>query len=101
ELAKFPVATAFNAHDVLPEDHPCYVGRPGTVGDRGGNFAVQNADVVLILGCRLNVRQISYNWENFARNVVKIMVDIDPAELEKPTLKIERPVLADLKAFIP
>ena len=101
DLAKFPVATAFNAHDVLPEDHPCYVGRLGTVGDRGGNFAVQNADVVLILGCRLSIRQISYNWENFAPNAVKIMVDTDLAELEKPTLKIERPVLADLKTFIP
>jgi acetolactate synthase-1/2/3 large subunit len=100
-LTKFPVATAFNAHDVLPEDHPAYVGRPGTVGDRAGNFAVQNADVVLILGCRLNIRQISYNWENFAPDAVKIMVDIDPAELTKPTLEIETPVLADLKVFIP
>ena len=101
ELTKFPVATAFNAHDVLPDEHPAYVGRPGTVGDRAGNFAVQNADVVLILGCRLNIRQISYNWENFAPDAVKIMVDIDPAELAKPTLKIQKPVLADLKAFIP
>ncbi|MCB5943651.1 thiamine pyrophosphate-binding protein [Acidocella sp. KAb 2-4] len=101
ELTKFPVATAFNAHDVLPDEHPAYVGRPGTVGDRAGNFAVQNADVVLILGCRLNIRQISYNWENFAPDAVKIMVDIDPAELAKPTLKIEKPVLADLKTFIP
>jgi acetolactate synthase-1/2/3 large subunit len=91
-LTKFPVATAFNAHDVLPEDHPAYVGRPGTVGDRAGNFAVQNADVVLILGCRLNIRQISYNWENFAPDAVKIMVDIDPAELTKPTLEIETPI---------
>jgi len=101
ERTGFPVATAFNAHDVLPDDHPAYVGRPGTVGDRAGNFAVQNADVVLILGCRLNIRQISYNWENFAPNAVKIMVDIDPAELAKPTLKIEKPVRADLKTFIP
>ncbi|HYP63221.1 MAG TPA: thiamine pyrophosphate-binding protein [Acidocella sp.] len=101
ELTHFPVATAFNAHDLLPEDHPAYAGRPGTVGDRAGNFAVQNADVVLILGCRLNIRQISYNWENFAPNAVKIMVDIDPAELAKPTLSIQKPVRADLKAFIP
>ena len=100
-LTQFPVATAFNAHDVLPEEHPCYVGRPGTVGDRAGNFAVQNADLVLILGCRLNIRQISYNWENFAPDAVKIMVDIDPAELAKPTLQIDIPLLADLKAFIP
>jgi acetolactate synthase-1/2/3 large subunit len=101
ECTGFPVATAFNAHDVLPEDHPGYVGRPGTVGDRAGNFAVQNADVVLILGCRLNIRQISYNWENFAPDAVKIMVDIDQAELAKPTLNIDKPVLADLRSFIP
>lgn len=100
-LTQFPVATAFNAHDVLAEDHSSYVGRPGTVGDRAGNFAVQNADVVLILGCRLNIRQISYNWENFAPDAVKIMVDIDPAELAKPTLNIARPVCADLALFIP
>jgi len=100
-LLKFPVATAFNAHDVLPEDHPCYVGRPGTVGDRAGNFAVQNADCVLILGCRLNIRQISYNWESFAPHATKIMVDIDAAELAKPTLNIQLPVHADLKAFLP
>jgi acetolactate synthase I/II/III large subunit len=101
ELTQFPVATAFNAHDVLADDHPSYAGRPGTVGDRPGNFAVQNADVVLILGCRLNIRQISYNWENFAPNAVKIMVDIDPAELAKPTLNVEKPVCADLALFIP
>jgi acetolactate synthase-1/2/3 large subunit len=101
ELLNFPVATAFNAHDVLAEDHPCYVGRPGTVGNRAGNFAVQNADCVLVLGCRLNIRQISYNWESFAPNATKIMVDVDAAELAKPTLKIQLPVQADLKAFLP
>jgi acetolactate synthase-1/2/3 large subunit len=101
ELTQFPVATAFNAHDVLADDHPSYVGRPGTVGDRPGNFAAQNADVVLILGCRLNIGQISYNWGNFAPNALKIMVDIDPAELAKPTLTIEKPVCADLAVFIP
>ncbi|MDE2238841.1 MAG: thiamine pyrophosphate-binding protein, partial [Rhodospirillales bacterium] len=101
ELTGFPVATAFNAHDLLPEGHSSYVGRPGTVGDRAGNFAVQNADVVLILGCRLNIRQISYNWENFAPDALKIMVDIDQAELSKPTLNIQKAVRADLKDFIP
>ena len=66
---RIPVATAFNAHDLIWEDHPLYVGRPGTVGDRAGNFAVQNADFLLILGCRLNIRQISYNWQSFPRGV--------------------------------
>lgn len=95
-----PVATAFNAHDLLPNDHPCYVGRPGSVGDRPGNFAVQNADFLLVLGCRLNIRQISYNWKAFAREAFKVMVDIDAAELQKHTLRIDLPVHADLRAFM-
>jgi len=101
EQLQFPVATAFNAHDVLPDDHACYVGRPGTVGDRAGNFSVQNADCVLILGCRLNIRQISYNWHSFAPHATRIMVDVDAAELVKPTLNIEIPIHADLKFFLP
>lgn len=94
-----PVATAFNAHDLIADDHACYAGRPGTVGDRAGNFAVQNADFLLVLGCRLNIRQISYNWPAFARSAFKAMVDIDKAELAKPTLTIDLPVHADLIAF--
>lgn len=95
-----PVATAFNAHDLLPNGHPLYAGRPGTVGDRPGNFAVQNADFLLVLGCRLNIRQISYNWGSFARAAKVAMVDIDRAELEKPTLSIDLPIHADLTAFL-
>lgn len=95
-----PVVTAWNAHDVLPDDNRCFAGRPGTVGTRGGNFVTQYADLLLVLGCRLNIRQISYNWENFAKDAYKIMVDIDPAELMKPTLKIDMPLFADVKDVI-
>lgn len=95
-----PVATAFNAHDLIANDHPLYAGRPGTVGDRPGNFAVQNADFLLVLGCRLNIRQISYNWGSFARAALVAMVDIDRAELEKPTLSIDLPIHADLTRFL-
>ncbi|WP_338468615.1 thiamine pyrophosphate-binding protein [Novosphingobium sp. ZN18A2] len=95
------VAPAWNAQDVVGDEHPLYVGRPGTVGDRSGNFAVQNSDCVLVLGCRLNVRQISYNFASFARAAKKIMVDVDAAELAKPTLSIDMPVHADLKEFLP
>ena len=95
-----PVATAFNAHDLLPNDHPLYAGRPGTVGDRPGNFAVQNSDFLLVLGCRLNIRQIGYSWTSFAREAWKAMVDVDPAELAKPTLRIDLPVEADLGEFL-
>jgi acetolactate synthase-1/2/3 large subunit len=90
-----PVVTGFNAHDLLPTDHPAYVGRQGTIGDRAGNFAVQNADYLVILGCRLNIRQVSYAWQHFARCATKVMVDVDAAELAKPTLSIDLPVNAD------
>lgn len=101
DLLGIPVAPAWNAQDLVAEDHPLYVGRPGTVGDRAGNFVVQNSDCVLVLGCRLNVRQISYNFSSFARAAKKIMVDVDAAELAKPTLSIDMPIHADLRQFLP
>jgi acetolactate synthase I/II/III large subunit len=91
-----PVVTGWNAHDAIWDQHPLYVGRPGSIGDRSGNFAVQNADFLLVLGSRLNVRQVSYNWEAFARAACIAMIDADGAELAKPTLSIDLPVLADL-----
>ena len=96
ERWRIPVVTGFNAHDLVWDDHPCYIGRQGTIGDRAGNFAVQNADVLLVLGSRLTIRQISYNWENFARAAFKIVVDIDEAELNKPTVKPDLGVHADV-----
>jgi acetolactate synthase-1/2/3 large subunit len=99
ERLGIPVVTAWNAHDVLPNASPYFVGRPGSVGDRGGNFAVQTADYLLVLGNRLNIRQISYNWKAFARNARVAMVDIDKAELDKPTLSLHRPIHADLVDF--
>jgi acetolactate synthase-1/2/3 large subunit len=96
-----PVVTAWNAHDLLPNDHPLFAGRPGTLGDRAGNFAVQNADCILVLGSRLNIRQISYNWQSFARFAHLMMVDADPAELAKPTLRIDRKICATLQEFLP
>lgn len=92
-----PVVTAWNAHDVLWDEHPLYCGRPGTVGTRGGNFVVQNSDLLLVLGCRLNIRQISYNYHDFAKQAYKIVVDIDEAELWKPTVKVDLPVHANVK----
>jgi acetolactate synthase-1/2/3 large subunit len=100
EKLQIPVVTAWNAHDVIWDDHPLYCGRPGTIGTRGGNFVTQKSDLLLIFGCRLNIRQISYNWENFAPGAYKIMVDIDPGELFKPTLSIDLPVYADVKDVV-
>lgn len=98
---RVPVVTAWNSNDLLPDDHPAYAGRPGSLGNRAGNFTVQNADLVLILGCRLNIRLVSYNWQSFAPKARRIMVDIDAAELDKPTLAIDQKVHADLASFLP
>lgn len=97
ERLQIPVVTAWNAHDLLWDEHPLYCGRPGTVGTRGGNFVVQNSDLLISLACRMNIRQISYNWENFARSSYKAAIDIDEAELRKPTLEINLPIHADIK----
>ena len=101
ETLDIPVVTGWNAHDVLANNHACYAGRPGTVGDRTGNFVVQNADFLLVLGCRLNIRQVSYNWKSFASKALIAMVDVDEAELRKPTLDLDLPVHARLQEFIP
>lgn len=99
EKLNIPVVTAWNAHDLIYDAHPLYAGRPGTIGTRGGNFVVQNSDLLISLGCRMNIRQISYEWKNFASNAYKIAVDIDYGELIKPTLNIDYPIHGDLNEF--
>ncbi|MDK2760287.1 MAG: thiamine pyrophosphate-binding protein [Sphingopyxis sp.] len=96
-----PVVTGWNAHDALWTDHPLNCGKPGTVGDRGGNMVTQSADLLLVLGSRLNIRQVSYHWQSFARAAHKIWVDIDPVELAKPNVVPDMPVVADLADLIP
>ncbi len=94
-----PVTTAWT-HDLIASDDELFCGRPGTIGERAGNFTVQNADVLLVLGSRLNIRQVSYNWASFAREAFKIQVDIDAAELNKPLVTPDLPVQCDLKVFL-
>ncbi len=96
-----PVVTTFNGMDLIEEENPLYTGRIGTVGQRAGNFALQSADLLIELGTRNNIRQVSYNWENFGKKAYKIVVDIDKAELEKPLVKPDLAINADLKVFIP
>lgn len=96
---KIPVTTAWT-HDLIASDDPLFCGRPGTIGTRAGNFTVQNADLLIIIGSRLNIRQVSYNWQSFARHAYKIWVDIDPAELNKPTVKPDLPIIADARIFL-
>ena len=101
EEFKLPVVTTFNGVDIFEENNRNYIGRIGTIGQRGGNFVLQNSDCVLFLGTRNNIRQASYNWESFADKAFKIVVDIDKAELEKPTVKPDLAINADLKDFLP
>jgi acetolactate synthase-1/2/3 large subunit len=94
-----PVTSAWT-HDVIASDDELFCGRPGTIGERAGNFTVQNSDLLLVLGSRLNIRQVSYNWMAFAPRAYKIQVDIDAAELDKPLVHPELPIHCDLKVFL-
>lgn len=95
-----PVVTYWNAVDLIEDEHPLYCGRAGNMGDRPGNWAIQNADLILAVGTRISIRQVGYNWKTWAREAEVIMVDIDKAELKKPTLHVEMPVWADAKDFL-
>jgi acetolactate synthase-1/2/3 large subunit len=99
ELLGMPITTAWT-HDLLPSSHPLFCGRQGTIGTRAGNFVVQNADFVLIIGSRMCIRQISYNWASFARHAHTVQVDVDAAELDKPTFKAKQTVHADARHFL-
>lgn len=99
EKLGIPVCTYWDSIDLIETDHPLYVGRGGNMGDRPGNFAVQNADLVLAVGNRLPIRVVGYNWSTWAREAEVIMVDIDPAELRKPTIHVEMPIHGDAKDF--
>ena len=79
---KIPVVTGWNAQDLVPKNNRYNCGKPRTVGDRSGNFAIKNCDLLIVLGCRLNIRQLSYNWKSFARDAKIIMVDIDKSEFK-------------------
>jgi acetolactate synthase-1/2/3 large subunit len=94
-----PVTTGWT-HDLIASDDPVFCGRPGTIGTRPGNFAVQNSDVLLILGSRLNIRQTGYAFKSFAREAFKIWVDVDEAELHRPTVQPDLPVVSDVRLFL-
>lgn len=97
---KIPVICTWNATDLFDYDNPLYVGNFGLLGERAANFAVQQSDLLLILGSRLSIPCTGYNSKDFAPNAVKIMVDLDANEIRKHTLKIDYEVVADVKSFI-
>jgi acetolactate synthase-1/2/3 large subunit len=100
EKLNIPIVTYWNAVDLIEDENPLYCGRAGNMGDRPGNWAIQNADLILAVGTRISIRQVGYNWKTWARAAEVIMVDIDQAEMKKPTLHVEMPVWADAKDFL-
>src|SRR5437660_2374567 len=89
ERLQIPVLLTWKAIDFLAEDHPLFAGRPGGTGQRGANFTQQNSDFLLVLGARLDAGQTAYNHANFARAARKVMVDVDPAEIDKMQCSID------------
>ena len=100
EKRQIPVLSTFCGMNVIPSDHPLAFGRIGTIGQRAANFVLQNADLIISVGSRNNIRQVSYNWENFGKRAKKVVVDIDPAELAKPTVKPDLGICCSASGFI-
>ena len=90
-----PVVVGWNGIDIIPSIHPLYSGQPGGRGDRVGNFTVQNADFILSIGSRLNIRQVGYNFPTWAREAYTMVCDIDEEELKKPSVHVDVPIHAD------
>ncbi len=95
-----PVVTGMSSVDAISSDHPLYVGRSGNTGDRAGNFAVQNSDLLLSFGSRLSFFQTGFNYASWARGAYKIVNDIDPAELEKDSIAADEKICCDAKDLI-
>ena len=95
-----PVVTGWNSLDCIYDAHPLYTGRGGGMGDRPGNFAIQNSDLVLSLASRLSIRQVGYNFATWAREAYVIVNDIDPEELKKPSVHSDMRIHADVKDLL-
>jgi len=100
ERLNIPVAVTWPALDLIPSSHPLSVGKPGTVAQRSSNFAVQNSDLLITVGVRLDNSVTAFNTPNFGRNARKVIVDVDPAELAKFEMPVEVSIEADAGAFI-
>lgn len=100
ERAGIPVVTCWDSIDLIETENEYYAGRGGTMGDRAGNFAVQNSDFLLCIGTRLNIYQVGYDVKTWARGAYVAAVDIDPEELKKPTIRVDMPICADAGEFM-
>jgi acetolactate synthase-1/2/3 large subunit len=97
ERLNIPVVTAISGSDIIWHDHPLCFGKPGLCGDRIGNIMVQSSDLLIIMGTRLSIRQVSYAYDLFAPRAYKVMIDVDAAEMAKPTLSIDLKIHSDLR----
>lgn len=95
-----PISTTWTAVDFIDHKSELYAERPGVVGTRSGNIILQKSDLVIVLGSRLPIRQVSYNWENFAKNAIKVGIDVDPFELSKPMVKFDLLINANLSDYV-
>ena len=97
---RIPVITARLGIDLIESDHDLFVGRPGNYGERAANFAIQNADVIISVGCRLASSLVGHSPKQFGKNAYIYVVDIDQKELDKPGPNIKYKVKADAKIFL-
>lgn len=95
-----PVQTTWLGHDLIADDHPLFAGRPGGIAPRYANFALQNCDLLLTVGARMDLALTAYAHDRLARGARKVMVDIDPAEIAKMRTEIHLPVVADAGEFL-
>ena len=100
DILGVPVVTGMSSVDALESDHPYYVGRSGGTGNRPGNFALQNSDVLLSIGNRQGFAQTGFQYQDWARKSYTILNDIDPNELKKPSLHVSLPVCGDAGVLI-
>ena len=100
ESLNIPVLTSISGIDLIPSDHPLFFGRPGILGERPANFIMQNSDLFIVLGTRMGIRICGYAYETVARNAKKVMVDVDEAELNKPTFRPDIKIHSDVGAFL-
>ena len=96
-----PVATTFMAKDLMAYDDPLFVGHPGPRGVRGANFAVQAADLILIMGCSLHIQTVGYEGELFAPNAHKIQIEIDPSLQARERVGVQTKYSWDIKDYLP
>ena len=102
EKAKIPFLVSWGAFDICGTDHPLRIGSPGVYGDRVANYAIQNADLIISIGSRLDSRQIGGSGPMFSVHSKKIMVDIDAEEIHKMPekgVKIDLGIVSDAKNF--